>query len=179
MATARFDAFIMSIGGLTGPDGKMGVVVPFGAVSRIEKNGNWVLIMDASKEAAGPENHPRRSNCEHGNQKQRRDRASPGTPPFLQRIEGGARHGLPSRVCRRGPSHVVKRGKTPVLSPEEARRVLDAIDVSNHAGLRDRALIALMVFSFARIGAAVLPRRAKLPARPAGASTWSSKRDLT
>ena len=41
----------MSIGGLTGPDGKMGVVVPFGAVSRIEKNGNWVLIMDATKEA--------------------------------------------------------------------------------------------------------------------------------
>jgi site-specific recombinase XerD len=55
----------------------------------------------------------------------------------------------------RGPSHVVKRGKTPVLSPEEARRVLDAIDVSAHAGLRDRALIALMVFSFARIGAAL------------------------
>jgi site-specific recombinase XerD len=46
----------------------------------------------------------------------------------------------------RGPSHVVKRGKTPVLSPEEARRVLDAIDVSTHAGLRDRALIGLMVF---------------------------------
>jgi hypothetical protein len=41
-----------------------------------------------------------------------------------------------------------KRGKTPVLSlDEEARRVLDAIDVSTHAGLRDRALIALMVFS--------------------------------
>jgi integrase len=55
----------------------------------------------------------------------------------------------------RGPSHVVKRGKTPLLSPEEARRVLDAIDVSTHAGLRDRALIALMVFSFARIGAAL------------------------
>jgi site-specific recombinase XerD len=58
----------------------------------------------------------------------------------------------------RGPSHVVKRGKTPVLSPEEARRVLDAIDVSTHAGLRDRALIALMVFSFARIGAALAMR---------------------
>ena len=55
----------------------------------------------------------------------------------------------------RGPSHVVTRGKTPVLSPEEARRVLDAIDVSTHAGLRDRALIALMTFSFARVGAAV------------------------
>jgi hypothetical protein len=49
----------------------------------------------------------------------------------------------------RGPSHVVKHGKAPVLSPEEARRVLDAIDVSTHAGLRDRALIAL---TFARVG---------------------------
>jgi integrase len=62
----------------------------------------------------------------------------------------------------RGPSHVVKRGKTPVLSPEEARRVLDGIDVSTHAGLRDRALIALMVFSFARIGAAVFVQDRRL-----------------
>jgi integrase/recombinase XerC len=55
----------------------------------------------------------------------------------------------------RGPSHVVKVRKTPVLEPEEARTLLDSIDVTNHAGLRDRALIALMVFSFARIGAAL------------------------
>lgn len=55
----------------------------------------------------------------------------------------------------RGPSHSVKRGKTPVLAPEEARRLLDSIDVTTPAGLRDRALIALMVFSFARIGAAL------------------------
>jgi hypothetical protein len=47
----KIEAFIMSIGGLTGLDGKMGVVVPFGAVRRIEKSGNWVLIMDISKEA--------------------------------------------------------------------------------------------------------------------------------
>jgi integrase len=33
--------------------------------------------------------------------------------------------------------------------------VLDAIDTSTHAGLHDRALIGLMVFSFARIGAAL------------------------
>src|SRR3954468_12728588 len=45
----------------------------------------------------------------------------------------------------RGPKHVVKRGKTPVLAPEEARQLLDCIDVSSHAGLRDRALIGLMV----------------------------------
>ncbi len=55
----------------------------------------------------------------------------------------------------RGPSHVVKRGKTPVLSPQEARRVLDAIDATKQVGLRDRALIGLMIYSFARIGAVV------------------------
>jgi integrase/recombinase XerC len=55
----------------------------------------------------------------------------------------------------RGPSHSVKRGKTPVLDPSEARALLDAIDVSTPGGLRDRALIGLMVYSFARIGAAL------------------------
>jgi site-specific recombinase XerD len=55
----------------------------------------------------------------------------------------------------RGPSHSVRRGKTPVLDPTEARQLLDAIDISTPAGLRDRALIGLMVFSFARIGAAL------------------------
>jgi site-specific recombinase XerD len=55
----------------------------------------------------------------------------------------------------RGPAHSVKRGKTPVLAPEEARALLDSIDVTTPVGLRDRALIGLMVFSFARIGAAL------------------------
>ncbi len=55
----------------------------------------------------------------------------------------------------RGPSHVVKIGKTPILDAEEARRLIASIDTNTHAGLRDRALIALMVYSFARIGAAV------------------------
>ena len=55
----------------------------------------------------------------------------------------------------RGPKHIVKKGKTPVLSPKEARKLLESIDVSAHAGLRDRALIGLMVYSFARIGAAL------------------------
>jgi site-specific recombinase XerD len=55
----------------------------------------------------------------------------------------------------RGPSHVVKAGKTPVLAPEEARALIDSIEVTTVAGLRDRALIGLMVFSFARIGAAL------------------------
>jgi site-specific recombinase XerD len=55
----------------------------------------------------------------------------------------------------RGPSHSVKRGKTPVLDPSEARTLLDSIDVMTPVGLRDRALIGLMVYSFARIGAAL------------------------
>jgi len=58
----------------------------------------------------------------------------------------------------RGPAHSQRRGKTPVLAPDEARRLLDSIDVTTHAGLRDRALIGLMVYSFARIGAALAMR---------------------
>ncbi|ASW04439.1 tyrosine-type recombinase/integrase [Paraburkholderia aromaticivorans] len=58
----------------------------------------------------------------------------------------------------RGPSHTVKKGRTPVLDAGEARQLLDRIDVSTPIGLRDRALIALMVFSFARVGAALAMR---------------------
>ncbi|SFT27051.1 tyrosine-type recombinase/integrase [Methylobacterium sp. yr668] len=58
----------------------------------------------------------------------------------------------------RGPKHVVKRGKTPVLAPDEARALLDAIDTTTPIGLRDRALIGLMVYTFARIGAATAMR---------------------
>lgn len=56
---------------------------------------------------------------------------------------------------KRGPNESSQRGKTPVLSGEDARALLDSIDVSSVVGLRDRALIALMVFSFARVGAAL------------------------
>ena len=55
----------------------------------------------------------------------------------------------------RGPRHVVTSGQTPVLDPAEARALLDSIDTLTAAGLRDRALIGLMVYSFARIGAAL------------------------
>ena len=63
----------------------------------------------------------------------------------------------------KAPKHVVKKGKTPVLSAEDARTLLDSIDDRTRErrrdrtplvlGLRDRALIGVMVFSFARIGA--------------------------
>jgi site-specific recombinase XerD len=55
----------------------------------------------------------------------------------------------------RGPQHIVKKGKTPVLDGDEARKLIDSIDVSTIVGLRDRALIALLIYSFARISAAL------------------------
>jgi site-specific recombinase XerD len=55
----------------------------------------------------------------------------------------------------RGPKHVVKTGKTTVLTGEQARELLDSIDTSTLVGLRDRALISVMTFAFARIGAVV------------------------
>jgi len=55
----------------------------------------------------------------------------------------------------RGPKHVVKKGITPVLTADEARQLLDSIETDTIIGLRDRALIGVMVFSFARVGAVV------------------------
>jgi integrase/recombinase XerD len=55
----------------------------------------------------------------------------------------------------RGPKYVIKKGKTPVLTPDEARLLLDSIDVTELSGLRDRALLAMMVYSFARVSAVV------------------------
>jgi integrase/recombinase XerD len=56
----------------------------------------------------------------------------------------------PASVVR-GPRHVVKRGKTPVLSPEEARQLFQSIPTDSLVGLRDRALIGVLIYSFARI----------------------------
>jgi site-specific recombinase XerD len=55
----------------------------------------------------------------------------------------------------RGPKHVVKTGVTPVLEAGEWRRLLDAIPRDTVRDLRDRALIATLTYSFARIGAAL------------------------
>jgi site-specific recombinase XerD len=55
----------------------------------------------------------------------------------------------------RGPKHVVKRGKTPVLRAEQARQLLGSIDTSNIVGLRDRAMLGVMCYTFARVGAVI------------------------
>jgi integrase/recombinase XerD len=58
----------------------------------------------------------------------------------------------------RGPRHSQKKGKTPLLNVEEARALIDSIDATSLPGLRDRALIGLMVYTFARVGAAISMR---------------------
>jgi site-specific recombinase XerD len=54
----------------------------------------------------------------------------------------------------RGPKYVTKKGKTPVLTLDEAPLLLNSLSVSDNSGLRDRALLAVMVYSFARVSAA-------------------------
>ena len=67
----------------------------------------------------------------------------------------------------RGPKHVVRTGKTPVLEGAEWRRLMDAIPTGSVRDLRDRALIATLTYSFARIGAALRMRVEDV--RPQGA----------
>jgi site-specific recombinase XerD len=55
----------------------------------------------------------------------------------------------------RGPKYVVTKGKTPVLDAEEARALLDSIPTDTLIGLRDRALIGVMVYTFARVNAVI------------------------
>ena len=55
----------------------------------------------------------------------------------------------------RGPKHIIEKGTTPILSSDEARHLFSTIDTSHLVGLRDRALIATMLYSFARVEATV------------------------
>ena len=68
----------------------------------------------------------------------------------------------------RGPKHVVKTGKTPVLEGTEWRKLLKSIPDMNLRDLRDRALIATLTYSFARINAALKMKVEDLRPRGAG-----------
>jgi integrase/recombinase XerD len=72
-------------------------------------------------------------------------------------VVGQALSSNPALVVR-GPKHVVRRGKTPVLSPEEARALFEAIPADTLVGLRDRALLGVLIYGFARISAALAMR---------------------
>src|SRR6266853_5111175 len=68
----------------------------------------------------------------------------------------------------RGPKHVVKTGKTPVLEGDEWRKLLASIPTTTLRDLRDRALIATLTYSFARISAALKMKVEDLRPRGAG-----------
>jgi site-specific recombinase XerD len=68
----------------------------------------------------------------------------------------------------RGPKHVVKTGSTPVLEGDEWRKLLDSIPTTTLRDLRDRALIATLTYSFARVSAALKMKVEDLRPRGAG-----------
>ena len=83
----------------------------------------------------------------------------------------------------RGPKDVVTKGATPVLSPAEARKLLETIDTGALARLRDRALLSVMLYSFARVSAVLgmgrqgyfgQGRRGRLRLRGGSCCRWSS-----
>ena len=69
---------------------------------------------------------------------------SAGQPPRLRHQPGRDRQGRAVRVVE---------GKTPEIGPDQARTLLKSIDVSNPVGLRDRAVLAVLVYTAARVGA--------------------------
>ena len=76
----------------------------------------------------------------------------------------------------RGPKHSVKKGKTSVLSAEEMGQLISSIDTGTLIGLRDRTLIGLMSYTFARVGAAVARRWKTTTSRSAAAGCGCTRR---
>ena len=69
-------------------------------------------------------------------------------------VSGGTLDTNPATSVQR-PKHVVRVGRTPVLSDDQARMLLESISIDKVAGLRDRALIATMLYTFGRVGAVI------------------------
>jgi len=69
-------------------------------------------------------------------------------------VSGHVIHANPAAVVR-GPKHSYTKGKTPILTPDEARRLIRSIPADTVVGQRDRALVGVMIYTFARISAAL------------------------
>ena len=88
----------------------------------------------------------------------------PGSPATKQQHRAAMRHFFDQMVVRhvcllnpvstvRLERYEVTEGRTPEISVDEVRQLLGAIDLSTVAGLRDRALLAFLVYTAARVGA--------------------------
>jgi site-specific recombinase XerD len=76
----------------------------------------------------------------------------------------------------RGPKHIVTTGTTPVLTAGETRLLLDRISTGTIVGLRDRALIGVMAYSFARVSAVVGMRRRITSRKESGGGCASTRK---
>ena len=72
---------------------------------------------------------------------------------FDHLVTGGVLQHNPA-LSVKAPRQKLGKGKTPVLTAEEAGELLRSIETDSVVGLRDRALIGVMVFTFARVSAA-------------------------
>lgn len=59
----------------------------------------------------------------------------------------------------RGERLQVVEGKTPEITVPQARKLMQSLDTSHVVGLRDRAIIAIMIYTAARVGAVAALRR--------------------
>ncbi|MEQ8446904.1 MAG: tyrosine-type recombinase/integrase [Pelagibacterium sp.] len=75
----------------------------------------------------------------------------------------------PARSVR-GPKERLTKGKTPSLSSQEARAMLQHVSIDTLIGRRDKAVIAVMLYTFARIGAVLALRRTDVYQQ--GRRTW-------
>jgi site-specific recombinase XerD len=72
---------------------------------------------------------------------------------FDHLVTGGVLEHNPA-LSVKAPRQKLGKGKTPMLTAEEAGELLRSIETGDVVGLRDRALIGVMVFTFARVSAA-------------------------
>ncbi len=59
----------------------------------------------------------------------------------------------------RGERYEAVEGKTPEITVQHARKLLASIDTSNVVGLRDRAIVAILIYTASRAGAVATLRR--------------------
>ena len=69
-------------------------------------------------------------------------------------VSGGTLDTNPATSVQR-PKHIVRVGKTPVLSDDRGRQLLESISIERLAGLRERALMSTMLYTFGRVGAVI------------------------
>ena len=88
----------------------------------------------------------------------------PGSDPTKNQALAALRHFFDALVTRhavvlnpfssvRGKKHAVVDGKTPELTPGQARALFRSLDLSHVVELRDRAVLGVLPYTGARVGA--------------------------